>query len=107
MDGQDITNFTINEKDFENLYNFSIKSKLRMIFDLNVLIRNINGSWNDINAKNIISFAKNKNMKIDWQLGNGNVIILFFIYFLFIPYFLNRLINNDKISRTKFFQSCI
>lgn len=55
-----------------------------MIFDLNVLIRNINGSWNDINAKNIISFAKNKNMKIDWQLGNGNVIILFFIYFLFI-----------------------
>ncbi|XP_026301238.1 heparanase isoform X2 [Apis mellifera] len=71
VDGQDITNFTINEKDFENLYNFSIKSKLRMIFDLNVLIRNINGSWNDINAKNIISFAKNKNMKIDWQLGNG------------------------------------
>lgn len=70
VDGQDITNFTINEKDFENLYNFSIKSKLRMIFDLNVLIRNINGSWNDINAKNIISFAKNKNMKIDWQLGN-------------------------------------
>ncbi|XP_017762991.1 PREDICTED: heparanase-like [Eufriesea mexicana] len=70
IDGQDISNFTINEIDFENLYNFTVESKLRMIFDLNLLFRTVNGSWNDINAKNIISFAKNKNMKLDWQLGN-------------------------------------
>ncbi|XP_043601188.1 heparanase-like [Bombus pyrosoma] len=70
VDGQDISNFTINEIDFENLYNFATKSKLRMIFDLNVLIRNVNDSWNDVNAKNIISFAKNKGMTLDWQLGN-------------------------------------
>ncbi|XP_076395174.1 heparanase-like [Megachile rotundata] len=70
VDGQDISNFTINKIHFENLYNFAIKSNLRMIFDLNVLIRNANGSWDNTNAKSIISFAKEKNMKLDWQLGN-------------------------------------
>ena len=64
--------------DFENLYKFATESKLRMIFDLNVLIRADNGSWDDINVKNIISFAKNKNMKLDWQLGNGKHFICFF-----------------------------
>ncbi|XP_031842931.1 heparanase [Nomia melanderi] len=70
VDGEDISNFTITDVDFENLYNFSSKSKLRMIFDLNVLIRDANNSWNNTNAKNIISFAKEKHMKLDWQLGN-------------------------------------
>lgn len=65
--------------DFENLYKFATESKLRMIFDLNVLIRADNGSWDDINVKNIISFAKNKNMKLDWQLGNGKHFIYFFL----------------------------
>lgn len=70
--------------DFENLYKFATESKLRMIFDLNALIRADNGSWDDINVKNIISFAKNKNMKLDWQLGNGKYFIyLFFKYFIF------------------------
>lgn len=74
MDGQDISNFTITDLDFENLYKFATKSKLRMIFDLNVLIRTSNNSWDDINSRNIISFAQNKNMKLDWQLGNGKII---------------------------------
>ncbi|XP_054001541.1 heparanase-like [Hylaeus anthracinus] len=70
INGNDISNFTLTEIDFENLYNFAIKSKLRMIFDLNVLIRTADNSWDDINAKDIILFAKNKQMKLDWQLGN-------------------------------------
>lgn len=44
-----------------------------MIFDLNALIRTADGYWNCTNAKDIIAFAKNKNMSLDWQLGNGNV----------------------------------
>lgn len=63
----------ITDVDFENLYNFGMKSKLRMIFDLNVLIRTENNSWDDSNAKSIILFAKEKHMKLDWQLGNGKV----------------------------------
>ncbi|XP_017889538.1 heparanase-like isoform X2 [Ceratina calcarata] len=70
VDGQDISNFTINEELFESIYIFAKESKLRMIFDLNVLIRTANNSWDDVNAKSIISFAKHRNMTLDWQLGN-------------------------------------
>lgn len=72
VDGQDISNFTISGADLLAVYNFAAKSELRMIFDLNVLLRNPDGSWNDTNAKDIIMFAKNQGMKLDWQLGNGN-----------------------------------
>lgn len=74
VDGQDISNFTISGADLLAMYNFAVKSKLRMIFDLNVLLRNPDGSWNDTNAQKIITFAKNQGMELDWQLGNGKQI---------------------------------
>ncbi|XP_078053215.1 heparanase [Augochlora pura] len=70
INGDDISNFTITDVDFKNLYKFATKSKLRMIFDLNVLIRDANNAWSNANAKNIILFAKENYMKLDWQLGN-------------------------------------
>ncbi|XP_032688357.1 heparanase-like isoform X2 [Odontomachus brunneus] len=70
VDGQDITNFTISGIDLIAIYEFTMKSKLQMIFDLNVLLRNSDGSWNNTNAQEIITFAKNHDMKLDWQLGN-------------------------------------
>ncbi|KAL6262659.1 hypothetical protein P5V15_005452 [Pogonomyrmex californicus] len=70
VDGQDISNFTISGTDLLNIYDFAVKSGLQMIFDLNVLIRNPDGSWNDTNARKIIAFAKNQGMMLDWQLGN-------------------------------------
>lgn len=72
VDGQDISNFTISSADLLAIYEFAAKSGLRMIFDLNVLLRNPDGSWNDTNAQEIITFAKNQGMELDWQLGNGN-----------------------------------
>lgn len=74
VDGQDISNFTISGADLLAVYDFAKKSKLRMIFDLNVLLKNPDGSWNDINAQKIIAFAKNQGMELDWQLGNGKQI---------------------------------
>lgn len=71
VDGQDISNFTISGSDLIDIYNFTMMSELRMIFDLNVLLRNPDGSWNDTNAQEIITFAKNHSMDLDWQLGNG------------------------------------
>lgn len=71
VDSQDISNFTISGADLAAVYNFTVKSELRMIFDLNVLLRNPDGSWNDTNAQEIIAFAKDHDMKLDWQLGNG------------------------------------
>ncbi|EFN87075.1 Heparanase [Harpegnathos saltator] len=70
VDGQDISNFTISGMNLIEIYEFVVKSKLRMIFDLNVLLRNLDGSWNDTNAQEIITFAKNHDMELDWQLGN-------------------------------------
>lgn len=71
VDGQDISNFTISGANLIAIYDFAAKSELRMIFDLNVLLRNPDKSWNDTNAQKIIAFAKNHNMELDWQLGNG------------------------------------
>ncbi|XP_011155752.1 heparanase isoform X1 [Solenopsis invicta] len=70
VDGQDISNFTISGTDLLAIYDFTAKSELQMIFDLNVLLRNPDGSWNDSNAQEIIAFAKNQGMTLDWQLGN-------------------------------------
>ncbi|XP_047366033.1 heparanase-like [Vespa velutina] len=70
FDDQDISNFTITNMDFESLYKFTIQSRLRMLFDLNVLIRYPNGTWDDTNAQDIILFAKGSKMNLDWQLGN-------------------------------------
>lgn len=72
VNSQDISNFTISGVDLMAIYEFTMKSKLRMIFDLNVLLRNSDGSWNNTNAQKIITFAKNHDMELDWQLGNGN-----------------------------------
>ncbi|XP_012257600.2 heparanase-like [Athalia rosae] len=66
----DITNFTITDKDFLAIYNFAEQSGARMIFDLNVLLRQPNGYWDYSNAEQIITFAKGHNLEIDWQLGN-------------------------------------
>lgn len=66
VDGQDISNFTIFGADLLAIYDFMAKSELRMIFDLNVLLKNPDGSWNDSNAQKIIAFAKNQGMILDW-----------------------------------------
>lgn len=70
VDGADISNFTITGADLNNLYAFATRAKLRMIFDLNVLIRERDSTWNSSNAWDIISFAQQRNMNLDWQLGN-------------------------------------
>lgn len=73
VDGSDISNFTISSNDFLSLYKFTRSAGIRMIFDLNVLLRNADGSWNSDNAKEIIRFAKGHGMELDWQMGNGTI----------------------------------
>jgi len=70
VDGEDISNFTITDEDFLSIYRFTEKADLRMVFDLNVLIRGPDGNWDDSNARDIINFAKGHDMTMDWQLGN-------------------------------------
>ncbi|OXU26819.1 hypothetical protein TSAR_005050 [Trichomalopsis sarcophagae] len=70
VDGQDITNFTLASDDFLSLYKFTQKARIRMVFDLNTLLRNEDGTWNSDNAREIILFAKGYGMELDWQMGN-------------------------------------
>lgn len=73
-DIHDITNFTITGEFYVNLYKFTQDAEIRMLFDLNALIRTNQNVWNSSNAEELIRFSKGHNMDIDWQLGNGNQI---------------------------------
>ncbi|XP_015112994.1 heparanase [Diachasma alloeum] len=70
VDGGDISNFTLTDTDYLAIYDFTRKAGLRMMFDINVLIRTSDNHWDDSNAKKIIAFSKGHEMEIDWQLGN-------------------------------------
>ncbi|XP_011298477.1 heparanase [Fopius arisanus] len=70
VDGEDISNFTLTDTDYISIYDFTSRAGLRMLFDLNVLIRTPYNQWDDSNAKKLIAFSKGREMKIDWQLGN-------------------------------------
>lgn len=72
----DLSNFTITGSDFTSLHEFAKRADVRMIFDLNVLRRHENGTWDDGNAKEIIAYAKRNFFQLDWQLGNGETRIL-------------------------------
>ncbi|XP_057339841.1 heparanase-like [Microplitis mediator] len=70
VDAQDISNFTLAGDDYLAVYQFTERAQLRMMFDLNALIRDPDDHWDDTNAKDIINFSKGHSMDIDWQLGN-------------------------------------
>ncbi len=61
---------SITSEIFLSLYEFSRKIGSRIMFDLNVLPRNPDGSWKSTNARELISFSKEHDLEIDWQLGN-------------------------------------
>ncbi|XP_014237707.1 heparanase-like [Trichogramma pretiosum] len=68
---QDISNFSISSHDLIAIHEFSKKTHLRMIFDLNVLIRKSDFTWDSSDALKIISTLKErKAQNVDWQLGN-------------------------------------
>lgn len=99
--GRDISNFTLSPDDYLAIYEFANKAGIRMIFDLNILIRNSEGYWDDTNAKEIINFSKKHNMLMDWQMGNGNLSNNTKEFVIMI----NELVYYISIHRTKFIQT--
>lgn len=53
------------------IYTFAKQSKLKVLFDLNVLLRK-NSNWDWSNAEQLLDFSAENRMDLDWQLGNGN-----------------------------------
>lgn len=46
-------------------------SGFTILFDLNCLTRNDDGSWNTNNSEELIQFSDRHNLNVIWELGNG------------------------------------
>lgn len=59
----------------EQLTDFTKKSDVKILLDLNSLLRNSDGSWDSSNAQELISFASQHNIELNFELGNGKCIL--------------------------------
>lgn len=58
----------------EQLSAFTKQSDVNILLDLNSLLRNSDGSWDSSNAEELISFASQHNIQLNFELGNGKCI---------------------------------
>lgn len=63
--------------DYLKVYQFTQNAGVRLLYDLNSLLRNEDGSWNSENAEEMIKFSNDNHMELDWELGNGRLLIVF------------------------------
>lgn len=76
-------NFTITRSDLDKTHEIASNAGWDVVFDLNVLKRRKNGSWDPTNPLEIMRYVRDKGYHFAWQLGNG---ILNFFYFFFSSY---------------------
>lgn len=50
---------------------FTKKSGVQVLLDLNSLLRNSDGSWDSTNAEQLIQFASENKLEFNFELGNG------------------------------------
>ncbi|KRT78377.1 hypothetical protein AMK59_6605 [Oryctes borbonicus] len=63
-------NSTLSAKEWLELYDLASTTGFTILFDLNVLLRKADGTWDYENAEKLIEFSNDKNMDVIWQLGN-------------------------------------
>ena len=56
---------------WDKLYEFISKLGWKLVFGLNALLRNEDGSWNSSNPLEIVEYIKLRGDKVDFELGNG------------------------------------
>ena len=71
---KNFTNFTITHKDLDKIHLLSSKANWDVLFGLNVLLRQKDGSWNASNPKQIMQYVADSGYHFGWELGNGNFI---------------------------------
>lgn len=64
------TNFTITSDDLDKIHELSSKAGWDVLFGLNVLLREKDGSWNASNAKKIMQYVAEHDFRFGWELGN-------------------------------------
>lgn len=70
---KNFTNFTITHEDLDIIHMVASKAGWDVIFGLNVLLRQPDGSWNASNAKKIMQYVAEHGYHFGWELGNGKV----------------------------------
>lgn len=55
----------------QQLSDFTKKADVNIVLDLNSLLRNSDGSWDSSNPEELISFASQHNIELNFELGNG------------------------------------
>lgn len=66
-------NFTMSGREWLSLNALARKTGFKILFDLNVLIRYDNGSWDFRNAEELIKFSNDHTLDLIWELGNGEI----------------------------------
>lgn len=70
--GKPMKTFSISAHDLDHVHEIGSKAGWDVIFDLNVLLRKNDGSWNSSNPLKIMNYVREKGYSFVWQLGNGN-----------------------------------
>uniref|UniRef100_A0A0A9XZA7 Heparanase n=1 Tax=Lygus hesperus TaxID=30085 RepID=A0A0A9XZA7_LYGHE len=62
--------FSMTAENWKAINSFAEAVKMKLLFQLNVLLRNAFGGWNSTNAELILDIAFAYQYNIDWELGN-------------------------------------
>ncbi|KAF6204220.1 hypothetical protein GE061_002560 [Apolygus lucorum] len=62
--------FSMTAENWKAINSFAEAVKMKLLFQLNVLLRNAFGEWNSTNAELILDIAFAYQYNIDWELGN-------------------------------------
>ena len=76
LDGKE-SNFTMNSTEWDAVNMFVEAVGWDIIFGLNVLLRESDGSWDSANAEELLTYTTSKGYKVNWELGNGRRLKLF------------------------------
>ena len=68
---KNFSNFTITHQDLDRIHLLSSKAGWDVMFGLNVLLRNQDGSWDASNPKEIMQYVAEHGYNFGWELGNG------------------------------------
>ncbi|ELT92924.1 hypothetical protein CAPTEDRAFT_216883 [Capitella teleta] len=72
FDGKHYDNFTMNAESWDTLNTFAYQSGWDLLFDLNVLLRKADSSWDSENATHLLEYSihKNYSQHLHFELGN-------------------------------------
>ena len=68
------SNFTMNSTQWDAVNTFVEAVGWNFIFGLNVLLR-VNGSWDDIDAEKLMTYTASNGYQVNWELGNGKLLL--------------------------------